>query len=61
MTPQFYTAYDIRDMLNISYQNTLIFIRNSGIPYLKVGRTYRVEKEAFHDFIKKTSITSTIE
>ncbi len=56
---EFYTAQEISKMMKISYQNALLLIRYSGIPYIKIGRQYRVSVDAFNEFTKSTNIVET--
>lgn len=36
------TPADVAQLLGISYESALSFIKNSGVEYLKLGRQYRV-------------------
>lgn len=56
----FYTPKDISDILDISYQNALEFIKYSGIVYLKIGRQYRVNIDIFNEYIKNTNIVKIV-
>lgn len=47
------TARDIAKILKISYEAALAFIKRSGIPYLKVGRSYRVSKDNLTAFLNQ--------
>lgn len=47
----FFGASEIADVLNICYANALSFIKYSGIHYVRLGRSYRVKKDVFYDFI----------
>ena len=51
--PEFLTPYDIADVLQISYDSALTWIKQSGIDYLKVGRQYRVSAEKFQMFLQR--------
>lgn len=53
----FYAPKEIAELLGISYQNALLFIRFSGINYTKIGRQYRVRKDIFEQFTEKTTTT----
>lgn len=55
MTPQYLTPHEVASILKLSYDSTLNFIRNSGIPYIKVGRQYRVSQDALTAFLGKNS------
>lgn len=48
---KFLSAYDIAHILDICYQKALDFIKFSGIAYLKIGRTYKVEEKTFYNFV----------
>ena len=50
------TAKDIAEILKISYEKALGLIKHSGIPYIKVGRQYRVNEKDFQDFLKDHKI-----
>ena len=43
----FYTPSDIADILKISYDTALTWIKTSGVEYFMVGRQYRVTKASF--------------
>ena len=51
--PKFLTPYDVADVLQISYDSALAWIKQSGIDYLKVGRQYRVSAEKFQTFLQR--------
>ena len=51
MNKEFYTPKDIAELLGIGYATALQWIKyDSGIPYIKVGRTYRVKVDVFDKF-----------
>ena len=45
------TPYDIADLMQVSYDTALEFIKTSGIPFVRVGRQYRVSEKAFNAFV----------
>ena len=45
------TAYDIAEILHVSYHKALEFIKCSGIDYIKIGNQYRVTEEKFYAFV----------
>ena len=45
------TPYDIADLLQVSYDAALEFIKNSGIAYIRIGRQYRVAETVFNAFV----------
>lgn len=49
--PKMLTARDVADVLQVSYESALAFIRYSGIDYLKVGRQYRVSEAKLAAFL----------
>ncbi len=49
------TPYDIAEYLQVSYETALDFIKQSNIPYIKVGRQYRVSEKAFNAYIEATA------
>lgn len=48
---KFLSTCDIANILNVCYQKALDFIKFSGVSYVKIGRTYRVEEKVFYDFV----------
>lgn len=48
---EFYTPQEIADILRISYEKALMFIKYSGIVYVRIGRQYRVSKDVLHKFL----------
>ena len=51
--PTFLTPRDIADILKISYDSALSWIRQSGVDYQKVGRQYRVSADKFIAFVQR--------
>ena len=51
MLLEVFSPQEIARILKISYDKALNFIKYSGIPYIKIGRQYRVTKENFEAFI----------
>lgn len=50
---QYLTPNDIADILSLSYDSALAFVKHSGVPYLKVGRQYRVASDTLRLFLQK--------
>lgn len=50
---EYLTPHEIAELLKISYNNALGFIRNSGVPYLKLGRQYRVNRYQLEVYLQK--------
>lgn len=51
MSNTFLTPKEVAKILKISYENALNFIRYSGIPYIQIGRQYRVAEETLKAFL----------
>jgi excisionase family DNA binding protein len=51
------TPHDVADILKVSYETALEFIKYSGIDYIKVGRQYRVSKDKLTAFLQKKGHT----
>ena len=47
------TPKDIAEILQISYETALAFVKYSGIEYIKVGRQYRVSEAKLAAFLSK--------
>ena len=45
------TPTDVASILNVSYDTALAYIKRSGIPYIKIGRQYRVSEESLHEIL----------
>lgn len=52
---QYFTAEDIAELLKISYDSALKFVKYSGVHYIKIGRQYRVPQDALEVFLNKNS------
>ena len=52
------TPKDIAEILSISYDSALSFIKNSGIEYLELGRQYRVTEDKFLAFLAQEGCIS---
>ena len=52
---KYLTAYDIAEMLGVSYEKALDFIKYSGVKHLKIGRQYRVSEDALNIFLQKNT------
>ena len=53
MLPKMLKPQEIADILGVSYEAALAFIKFSGIDYVKVGRSYRVAEEKLSAFLLK--------
>ena len=47
------TPIEVAQVLQVSYETALAFIRYSGIDFVKVGRQYRVSEEKLSAFLNK--------
>ena len=45
------TPAEVAERLNISYDTALTMIKYSGIPYVKIGRQYRVSEDVLNDLL----------
>lgn len=52
------TPHDIADLMQVSYETALTFIKTSGIAYIQVGRQYRVSERAYETFVAGDSTAS---
>ena len=55
--PNMLTPKEVADILKISYESALAFIKYSGVDYIKVGRQYRVSSDKLHAFVMKKGST----
>ena len=55
--PEMLTPKEVADILKISYEATLAFIKYSGIDYHKIGNQYRVSAEKLRVFLNKNGPT----
>lgn len=49
------TPQEIAEILRISYEKALDFIKYSGVDYIKIGRQYRVYESKLNTFLQKNS------
>lgn len=47
------TPQEIADILKISYEKALDFIKYSGVEYIRIGRQYRVYESKLNAFLQK--------
>ncbi len=52
----FYTAEDLEELLKIGKRQARALIRTDGFPSIRIGREYRVEEDAFLDWIHQTKV-----
>lgn len=51
---RFYTEEELQDVLQVGKRQAKALMRTSGFPSIRIGRSYRVEEEAFLDWMKQT-------
>ena len=47
------TPAEVADILKISYETALAFIKYSGVDYVRIGRQYRVSEEKLTAYLSK--------
>ena len=55
--PEMLTPKEVAEILKISYEAALAFVKYSGIDYVKVGRQYRVSEEKLKAFLMRKGRT----
>lgn len=55
--PEMLTPKEVAEILKISYEAALAFVKYSGIDYVKVGRQYRVSEEKLKAFLMRKGHT----
>lgn len=51
MQDTYLTVQEVAEMLKISYDKALDFIKYSGVEYVQIGRQYRVLESKLHAFL----------
>lgn len=51
--PEMLTPVEVAEIMKISYESALAFIRYSGIDYIKIGRQYRVSQKVLTAFLER--------
>lgn len=59
MTDNYMNTRQISDYIGMCYAKTLDFIKYSGIKYIKIGRTYFIEKETLDKFLHDNTDINT--
>lgn len=49
--PNYLTPREIADLLKISYDQALSFIKYSSVDYIQIGRQYRVDESKLRAFL----------
>lgn len=60
MMTQYLTPHEIAQMLQISYEKALAFIKYSGVKYIKIGNQYRVSETSLNVFLQKNTDISCV-
>lgn len=47
------TPKEVAEILQVSYDTALAFIRYSGIDFIRIGRQYRVSEEKLNSYLSK--------
>lgn len=51
MKDKYLTVTELATLLNISYDNALLYLKTCGVEYVKIGRQYRVSESKLHAFL----------
>jgi excisionase family DNA binding protein len=51
MKDTYLTVQEVAEMLKISYDKALDFIKYSGVEYVQIGRQYRVQESRLQAFL----------
>jgi len=49
------TPNDVAEILKISYEKALDFIKHSGVKFVQIGRQYRVSEVSLNAFLSKNT------
>lgn len=55
MATMWLTPNDVAELLQISYEKALAFIKFSGVNFTKIGRQYRVSEASLNAFLTKNT------
>ena len=53
MVPRMLSPHDVAEILGISYEAALAFIKYSGIDFLQIGRRYKVAEDKLEAFLRQ--------
>ena len=51
MKDRYLTVTDIAEMLKISYDTALDYVKHSGVEHVQIGRQYRVLESKLNEFL----------
>lgn len=54
--PQIYSVKDLQQLLCVSHNTAYALVRSGQIRSIRIGRTYKIPKEAVDEFLCKTSL-----
>lgn len=54
-SPQIYSVKDLQQLLCVSHNTAYALVRSGQIRSIRIGRTYKIPKEAVDEFLRKTS------
>ncbi|MCL5432406.1 MAG: helix-turn-helix domain-containing protein [Patescibacteria group bacterium] len=55
---EFYTVEQVADLLKVHWQTVLNYIKGGKLKAVKLGKGYRISKEALNDFVKENQTQS---
>lgn len=53
LTKEYYTLHEVADLLSCHYQSIRTWIRVGKLKAVKIGRVYRVSREAIEEFVQE--------
>lgn len=53
---EFYTVEQVAELLQVHWQTVLNYIKSRKLEAVKLGKGYRITKEAINFFIKKNQV-----
>ena len=59
MKKEYYTVEELSEKLQVHWQTILNYIRSGELEAVKLGKGYRISKEAFDDFIDTRTTRKT--
>ena len=56
---QFYTVEQVTELLQVHWQTILNYIKSGKLQAVKLGKGYRIPKEAFDKFVRENAVTNS--
>ena len=53
---EFFTVEQVAELLQVHWQTVLNYIKGGKLKAIKLGKGYRITKEALNSFIKKSQV-----